>query len=73
MCHFYSPCFEYLENAFFFLQVIQTQFFVSQGNIKFDKKEKFKFCKLLKAFCMNLSHIIGLKSYLQAFHQDFAR
>ena len=42
MCHFYSPCFEYLEKMHFFLQVIQTQLFVSQGNIKSDKKVKIQ-------------------------------
>ena len=42
ICHFYSPCFEYLESYIFFLQIIQTQLFVSQGNIKFDKKAKIQ-------------------------------
>ena len=40
MCHFYFPCFDYIENCFFFLQVIQTHVFVSEGDIKFDKKAK---------------------------------
>ena len=37
------------------------------------KKWKFKFCKPSKAFCMNLSHIIDLKSHLRALHQGFAK
>ena len=48
MCHFYSPCFEYLEKSIFFLQVIQTQLFVSQGNIKFDKKAKIQVLQTLE-------------------------
>ena len=32
----------------FFLQVIQTQLFVSQGNIKFDKKAKIQVLQTLE-------------------------
>ena len=48
MRHFYSPCFEYLEKGIFFLQVIQPQLFVSQGNIKFDKKVKIQVLQTLE-------------------------
>ena len=40
MSHVYSSCFDYQENDIFFLELIQSHIFVSQGNIKFEKKCK---------------------------------
>ena len=73
MRHFYSPCFEYLEKGIFSCKWYKPNCLFLKGISNLIKKWKFKFCKLSKAFCMNLSHIIDLKSHLQALHQDFAK
>lgn len=67
MRHFYSPCFEYLEKGIFFLQVIQTQLFVSQGNIKFDKKVKIQVLQTLEGILYeSFTHYWPEKSFTGA-------
>ena len=48
MSHVYSSCFDYQENDIFFLELIQTHIFVSQGNIKFEKNAKNQMLKTLE-------------------------
>ena len=50
MCHFYSPCFEYLEKCIFFLQVIQTQFLFLKGISNLIKSENSSFTNSRRHF-----------------------
>ena len=51
MSHVYSSCFDYQENDIFFLELIQSHIFVSQGNIKFEKNAKNQMLKTLEGIC----------------------
>ena len=46
MCHVYSSCFDYPKKHIFFLELIQTHIFVSQGSIKFEKNAKIQMLKV---------------------------
>ena len=74
MCHFYSPCFEYLESYVFFPASNTNQLFVSQGNIKFDKKAKIQVLQTFEGiFHTSLTWSVIYRRFIKFFQNDANR
>ena len=67
MSHVYSSCFDYPKKHIFFLELIQTHIFVSQGSIKFEKKCKNSNVESLDKAPMN-GWLDGLRHFKKSIH-----
>jgi len=63
-----SSCFDYQENHNFFLELIETHIFVSQGIIKFERNTKIQMLKKLEGiFHAPLNHLSIIQSLKSRF------